>query len=87
MNNELQLQLETLHATLARTDTIDQTSRELLVGLLPHITRLLGRRDEPTDVHPLTEPLEKLAVQFEADHPALGNALRKVVDALAKAGI
>jgi hypothetical protein len=26
-------------------------------------------------------------VRFEADHPALGNAIRQVVDALAKAGI
>lgn len=87
MNNELQRQLEALHATLQRTDSIDDQSRDLLIGLLPEITRVLGRRTDTEDVHPLTQPLETLAVRFEADHPALGNALRSVIDALAKAGI
>jgi FXSXX-COOH protein len=35
----------------------------------------------------LVEQLDALAVRFEADHPALGAAIRQVVDALAKAGI
>ena len=33
------------------------------------------------------EQRHKTTFGFEADHPALGNALRQVVDALAKAGI
>jgi hypothetical protein len=87
VSNELKLQLESLRAALARIDTVDDGTRQALIHLVPEITRLLGRRSASDEVHPLTEPLEKLAVQFEADHPALGNALRKVVDALAKAGI
>lgn len=31
--------------------------------------------------------LDEMAVQFEAEHPDLGAALRRVVDALGKAGI
>ena len=87
MKNELQLQLDALQATLRRTQSIDDATRDQLIGLLPEVTRLLGQTATASEVHPLTEPLEKLAVRFEADHPALGNALRQVVDALAKAGI
>jgi len=83
---ELRTQLESLHASLAQADSIDAQSRALLIKLLPEITRLLGKTGA-AEVHPFTEPLEALAVRFEADHPALGNALRQVVDALAKAGI
>lgn len=87
MNPDLRAQLEALHATLRSVHSIDPESRDLLIGLLTEITRLLGKTDQNTGVHPLTEPLEALAVRFEADHPALGNALRQVVDALGKAGI
>ena len=89
MNPELELraQLESLRASLSRAKSIDTESRAVLIELLPEITRLLGTTDTPADVHPFIEPLEALAVRFEADHPALGNALRQLVDALAKAGI
>jgi len=83
---ELRTQLESLHASLVQAGSIDAESRALLIKLLPEITRLLGTSGA-AEVHPFTEPLEALAVRFEADHPALGNALRQVVDALAKAGI
>ena len=39
------------------------------------------------DDRPLEERLDALAIQFEAEHPALGTAIRRVVDALGKAGI
>jgi len=35
----------------------------------------------------VTERLEALAVRFENEHPAAGNALRQAIDALAKAGV
>lgn len=91
MTLELRAQLESLHSSLSRTTSIDAESRALLIGLLPEITRLLGQpaagQPGAAEAHPFTEPLETLAVRFEADHPALGTALRQVVDALAKAGI
>jgi len=92
VTSDLRSQLESLRASLSRADALDPESRALLIEILPEITRLLGKatspgRAVPDEVHPLTEPLEALAVRFEADHPQLGNALRQVVDALAKAGI
>ena len=87
MSQELRTQLESLYASLSQAEAVDAETRALLISLLPEITRLLRQADTPADVHALTEPLEALAVRFEADHPALGNALRQVVDALGKAGI
>jgi len=88
VTSDLRSQLESLRDSLAQADSLDPESRALLIELLPQITRLLGKTTAATDdVHPLTEPLEALAVRFEAEHPALGNALRQVVDALGKAGI
>ena len=33
------------------------------------------------------EPVEALAVRFEADHPSLAGVLRQIMDTLGKAGI
>lgn len=88
MKAELRERLASLHAELDKTSAVDPQSRELLIALLSDITRLLGpsgtSADEDTS---LTERLDELAVQFEAEHPALGTALRQVVDTLGKAGI
>lgn len=86
MNADLRKQLESLHGELARTKSVDRDSRELLVTLLEDISRLLEAQPAQTE-HSLTERLDELAVQFEAEHPSLGTAIRRVVDTLAKAGI
>ncbi len=91
MNSDLRNKLAALHTELARTSRVDPQARELLVVLLEDITRLLGASaqpaDESEDAPALRERLDGLAVQFEAEHPALSVALRRVVDALGKAGI
>lgn len=86
MNADLRKQLESLHGELARTTSVDRDSKELLVTLLNDISRLL--ESKPADAEQsLTGRLDELAVQFDAEHPSLGTAIRRVVDALAKAGI
>ena len=88
MKTELKDQLAALHAELADTRSVDDPEvRQLLIELLGDITRLLGRPATAGERHSLIENLDSLAVQFEAEHPALGTAIRQVVDALAKAGI
>lgn len=87
MKTELKDQLAALHAELVRTQSVDPQQRSLLIALLGDITRLLGKPVTAGEQHSLAEHLDSLAVRFEADHPALGNALRQVVDALGKAGI
>jgi hypothetical protein len=85
---ELKDRLAALHAELARTRSVeDPQLRQQLIELLGDITRLLGKPATAREQHSLIEQLDALAVQFEAEHPALGNAIRQVVDALGKAGI
>jgi hypothetical protein len=88
LNADLRRKIESLHSDLSRVDTVDTRSRALLMTLLSDITRLLEKSAPgPADEHSLTERLDELAVHFEAEHPSLGAALRRVVDALGKAGI
>ena len=88
MNEELRRQIETLHAELGKVGSVEPQSRAALIGLLSDITRLLEQSDRMSvEQQSLTGRLDGLAVQFEAEHPALGAALRAVVETLAKAGI
>ena len=88
MNSDLRQTLHSLHSELAQTQRVDPELRALLITVLGDITKLLeqpGMRD--ADDAPLADRLENVAVQFEAKHPALGIAIRQVVDTLGKAGI
>lgn len=88
MNQDIQQHILALHAKLERleADSLEPRTRELLIVLLNDLTRLLGASAH--DEHqPLTERLEQVAVRFEAEHPAVGTAVRQLIDALAKAGI
>jgi hypothetical protein len=88
VKTHLKDQLAALHAELVRTPSVDDPElRQRLIELLGDITRLLGKPASAGEHSSLIEHLDALAVQFEAEHPALGNAIRQVVDALAKAGI
>jgi hypothetical protein len=90
MSSDLRQTLHSLHSELANTQRVDPELRALLVTVLGDITTLLerpsGRAADAADA-PLADRLESVAVQFEADHPALGTAIRQVVDTLGKAGI
>lgn len=88
MSAQLREHVESLHTELSGTRVIDPEARQALVVLLGDIQRLLDRSrwDEPP-AEKVTERLEALAVGFEAEHPALGTAIRQVVDALGKAGL
>jgi hypothetical protein len=87
VSSDLHKQLESLHTELARTNAVDREARDLLVTLLNDISRLLDAKPTAPDEHSLTARLDEIAVQFEAEHPQLGTAIRRVVDTLAKAGI
>jgi uncharacterized membrane protein affecting hemolysin expression len=88
VSSDLHKQLESLHSELARTNQIDREARDLLVQVLNDISRLLDpSKPNPADEQTLTSRLDEVAVRFEAEHPTLGIAIRRVVDTLAKAGI
>jgi hypothetical protein len=79
--------LRRVHERLSRTATVDSESRELLVSLTQDIERALAGRSGARSDAPPVQRLEALAVRFEADHPALAQVLRQLIDALGKAGI
>jgi len=88
VNSDLDRELESLHLQLNATTSVDATTRALLITLVGDITRLLGQSSLSASEHQtLTERLDELAVNFEAEHPALGSAVRQIIDTLGKAGI
>lgn len=97
---ELQQSLERLHAELASTTRVSETSRRLLREVLADIERLLksgpstdassaaaSRATESAAIDTAPRRLEALAVEFEAGHPTLAASLRQFVDLLGSMGL
>jgi septal ring factor EnvC (AmiA/AmiB activator) len=81
-NQSLNDHIRTLTTELKQTTTMEAQTSGLLHDLQHEITRLTEHHDAS-----VTERLEAIAVRFEADHPAVGTALRQAIDALSRAGI
>ena len=83
--SDLRSLLTQLHARLGSAKELDAEDRRLLVTVLGDIENVLAKRQvaQPSD----TSGIESLAVKFEAGHPALAESLRRVADALGKAGV
>lgn len=82
--HELDELLEQLHARLGAARSIDAEDRRLLTTVLRDIEGVLGKQDAPA---PNASRLDTLAAKFDAEHPALADTLRRLIDALGKAGI
>jgi hypothetical protein len=96
-------QLTKLHEELGKVRHVDPRSNQLLVEVLQDIQRLLEQQRTvdaagaaaPGEASPgqapasasLGERLEKVAVQFEVDHPTLAASSRRLIDLLGKAGL
>jgi len=88
----LQALLGRVHERLNESGSVDSGSSELLRQLMGDIERALqqgGAASKPgaAAAGKHTSRLESLAVQFEADHPALAESLYRLADLLGKAGI
>ncbi|HEU4624808.1 MAG TPA: DUF4404 family protein [Steroidobacteraceae bacterium] len=82
---DLQKLLAQLHARLGGARSVSDEERAQLTTVLRDIEKVLGKQEETAA---RAKPrLEAFAVKFEADHPALAESLRQLVDLLAKAGI
>lgn len=78
----LRRMLESLHAELQTAESVDERSRELLREVDADIQALLERADAGHG-----ESLTLRLREFEERHPALTEAVGRVLDALAKMGI
>lgn len=83
--NHLRSLLTQLHDRLGSANALDAEDRSLLLTVLGDIEKLLAKDEAATP--PDTSRIESLAVKFEAGHPVLAESLRRVADALGKAGI
>jgi hypothetical protein len=77
--------LARVHERLSNTKAIDSETRSELFTVMRDIERKLGDAEQESG-EPLSA-LQAFAVRFEVDHPDLSDALRRLVDALGKAGI
>jgi hypothetical protein len=91
-------QLMKLHEELGVAKRVDPRSHQLLGEIMEDIKRLMDQdltvsdaADTPSPGQPaapsLPDRLEKIAVQFEADHPTLAASSRRLVDLLGKVGL
>jgi Domain of unknown function (DUF4404) len=87
--NSLRDLLAKLHAEMTEALRDDPKSRDTLSGTLKDINRLIeappaspSAQDES-----LPDRLERIAVQFEADHPTLAASARRLIDLLGEVGI
>jgi hypothetical protein len=87
--NSLREHLAKLHAELADAHQTDPKYRESLTDMMQDINRLIdkGGVATPSSDKSLPERLERIAVQFEADHPTLAASARRLVDLLSEVGI
>lgn len=83
--SELRPLLAELHERLRHAGSLDDDARKLLTTVAHDIEQALATDDAAKVA--TEQPLETLAVRFEADHPALAGVLRQIMDTLGKAGI
>jgi hypothetical protein len=83
-SEDLRALLAELHQRLKSARSLDAESRGLLATVAHDIEEAL-ENDDAAAVP--AEPVEALAVRFEADHPSLAGVLRQIMDTLGKAGI
>jgi hypothetical protein len=81
---DLRALLAQLHERLGATRSLDAESRTMLATVARDIEQALHNDDASAVA---AEPVEELAVRFEADHPSLAGVLRQIIDTLGKAGI
>ena len=81
---DLEVLLAELHKRLKQARSLDPEARKLLATVAEDIEQALENEDTSSVAF---EPVEALAVRFEAEHPSLAGVLRQIMDTLGKAGI
>lgn len=87
-DQHLREMLEKLHAELKQAGgTLDEKSRELLRAVMDDIRAIVEPSADEAHPESLGQRLREAVDEFEESHPALTEAVGRVVDALAKMGI
>ncbi|HEY2782641.1 MAG TPA: DUF4404 family protein [Steroidobacteraceae bacterium] len=86
----LRERLAKLHAELDNAHRENPATRQSLGEILPDVKRMV---DQPSgavtesSAKSLPDRLERVAVQFEAEHPTLAASARRLIDLLSEVGI
>lgn len=84
-NDDLRQLLAQVHERLRNASSLDASAREMLTTVMHDIEKALSGEDPAAAS--AAPRLESIAVRFEAEHPAIAETLRRLVDTLGKAGI
>jgi uncharacterized membrane protein YccC len=85
--DSLRDRLAKLHAELSDAHRDNPETHRPLGEILPDIKRLAEEPQSASQDASLPQRLERVAVQFEANHPALAGSVRRIVDLLGDIGI
>jgi Domain of unknown function (DUF4404) len=88
--NSFREQLAKLHAELNHAHQENPAERQSLGEILPDVKRMVENSttaDATLADTSLPERLERVAVQFEVEHPTLAASARRLIDLLSKVGI
>jgi Domain of unknown function (DUF4404) len=86
--NSFRDHLAKLHAELTEAHRSDPKDPESLSKMMQDIHGLMDKAEStPAADKSLSDRLESMAVQFEADHPTLAASARRLVDLLGEVGI
>ena len=86
----LRERLAKLHAELASAHRQNPATRQSLGEILPDVKRMVDEpagAPAPSGGATLPDRLERVAVQFEAEHPTLAASARRLIDLLNEVGI
>lgn len=85
-SEKLRQSLQSLHRELSDPEAVDEANRRLLEQVAEDIERVLDEDDETT-ADSVRGRFERVAVDFEAEHPRVARVMNEVVEALARMGI
>jgi Domain of unknown function (DUF4404) len=85
--NNLRERLAKLHAELTQLHQDNPAARRSLDEILPDVKRMVDQAPGAAPSASLPDRLERVAVQFEAEHPRLAASARRLIDLLSEVGI
>ena len=85
--DSLRERLAKLHAELNDAHQADPAARSSLGDVLPDLKRRVDQPSGSPADDSLPERLERVAVQFEAEHPKLAASTRRLIALLSEVGI
>ncbi|WP_196221538.1 DUF4404 family protein [Sansalvadorimonas verongulae] len=86
MNEELQVRIQTLHDIL-EGQPVDECTAASLRHITTELQLALAQADGTIPQESYNEELERQALQFSENHPALSQAIQQVVNTLNNIGI